>query len=637
MSKFKNLVLFLLVITLAACKTSPSQNTVEINPASDPPLVTANTEADVNPLQEVVTSTADTEASSSQGALEYNVDSGIFHLYPRESNGWDENGWSLLSPSEDTRLIYVSSSLGDDDTAEFYASRDVSDIQSPGLIKPFKTISAALNSAREGFPDWILLSKSDVWEVDEKIQLKRGRAKSERFVFTSYGDGKERPLIKSSASEAIRIWSNRNYTAVVGISFYAYKRDPESSEFMGWGNVPESTGLRIYSPEGTVMGTLLLEDNMFSFFSTGVSITGGGNLVDAVVRRNIIQNSYSEKNHSQGMYAGKSSILLEENIFYHNGWYKQQIGSGNEKGQGQATMFNHNTYFPKSEDTIFRKNIFISSSSIHNKWTADSKSDDGFDSVQAKNIVIDNNVYIGGEIGISAGGNTDYDTGYRWQNVTISNNIMSSIGQDQPTNRTLGWYISASDWDGGVICGNYLLHNNNTDVTNLKGIEVSGHSSNVSVKRNLIVGLMNESTAQNAAALLLTGDQFNNILVEDNLIQLENSKLRPIRANSLIGVNFKDNDYFSDAELDNWFRVDSENYDFSDWQLTSNEVGATNTAVEMITPERSLESYALSLGQNFEQLKRNFLAQSKSVWQQEYTVDAITSYIKDGYGEYSCD
>ena len=38
----------------------------------------------------------------------------------------------------DARLISVSSSLGDDETAEFYAPRDIGDIQDPGLIKPFK-------------------------------------------------------------------------------------------------------------------------------------------------------------------------------------------------------------------------------------------------------------------------------------------------------------------------------------------------------------------------------------------------------------------------------------------------------------------------------------------------------------------
>jgi len=356
-----------------------------------------------------------------------------------------------------------------------------------------------------------------------------------------------------------------------------------------------------------------------------------------VIRRNIITNSYSEIGHSQGIYAGKASVLLEENVFYHNGWYKQQEGSGNEEAEGQATMFNHNTYFPKSQDTIFRKNIFIDASSIHNKWTADAKSEDGFDSIQSKNIVIENNVYIGGEIGISAGGNTDYNTGFRWQNITISNNIMFSIGRDRPTNRTLGWYIDASDWDGGMICGNYLLHNNNSSVTNLKGIEVSGHSSDVLVQNNLIIGLINGSTHPNAAALLLTGDEFENIRVERNVIQMDESLLRPVRANSLVGIDFDQNRYFSQAEADNWFRVDSTDYSMEDWELISGETGAMSGQLEVVNPIRSIESYASSVGYTLEQFKTEILGQSRSLWSQEFTAEAITEYIKTSYGIYSCD
>lgn len=645
MLKFKSLVFLLVLIGLTACKSSPTADEEGDSLALAPVATSEESSAESSEEQqqeteepgEPVTSTADTSFDSKAEQSEYNVQPGEFNLYPRETSGWDESGWSIITPSEDTRLIYVSSSLGDDETAEFYAPRDIGDIQDPGLIKPFKTIEAAMTHARDGFPDWVLLLKGDNWDVHEKISLPGGRSVSQRFVLTSYGNSSNRPEIRSSASEALRIWVGKKYIALMGISLYAPIRDPGSVDFSGWGNVKESIGLRAYTPADSVVGSILLENNSFNFFSKGISMSGGGKFVDIVVRRNIIENSYSEKNHSQGMYAGKSSLMLEENIFYHNGWYKQQVDSGNEKTEGQATMFNHNTYFPKSEGTTFRKNIFISSSSMHNKFTADSKSEDSFDSIQAKNIVVDSNVYIGGEVGISAGGNTDYDTGHRWQNITISNNIMFAIGQDQPTNRTLGWYVDATDWDGGVICGNYLLHNNNAEVTNLIGVKVSGHSSDVTVRNNLITGLINENTAPNAAALLLTGDEFENIQVEGNLIQMKNSKLRPIRVNSLEEINFKNNTYFSNAEIDDWFRVGTTDYNFSDWQLISNEVGATNTAVEVIVPERSIDSYASSLGLSFEQLKENLLDQSRDLWQQEYTVDSIAGYIRDGYGSYNCD
>jgi len=636
------LIIGLMIVSLgvSGCKTSPAEL------SSDPASITVTatirsaeaTEHEVvDDKLDAIISTADKSVPVINEVVAQEIEAGEFNLYPRETNGWDESGWSIITPADDSRLIYVSNSTGDDAIAEFYAPSDVNDVGIPGNIRPFKTIEMALSKAREGFPDWVLLRQGDTWVVDDVLKLKRGRSTSARAVISSYGSSGERPIIKSTASEAIRLWDGVNFVVIKGISLYASHRDPNSSEFVGWGSVPDIVGIRVYKNSEVSGMSILLEDLAINYFSYGMSIDGGGDIVDVVIRRNIITNSYSEIGHSQGIYAGKASVLLEENVFYHNGWYKQQEGSGNEEAEGQATMFNHNTYFPKSQDTIFRKNIFIDASSIHNKWTADAKSEDGFDSIQSKNIVIENNVYIGGEIGISAGGNTDYNTGFRWQNITISNNIMFSIGRDRPTNRTLGWYIDASDWDGGMICGNYLLHNNNSSVTNLKGIEVSGHSSDVLVQNNLIIGLINGSTHPNAAALLLTGDEFENIRVERNVIQMDESLLRPVRANSLVGIDFDQNRYFSQAEADNWFRVDSTDYSMEDWELISGETGAMSGQLEVVNPIRSIESYASSVGYTLEQFKTEILGQSRSLWSQEFTAEAITEYIKTSYGIYSCD
>ena len=641
MVKFElRVLLIVFLIGLSACKTSPSSesSSESVLPSSSVSATSAEAspQSVVNDEGEPVISSADKNAPLVDEVIQQEVKSGEFNLYPMETNGWDEGGWSIITPSEDSRLIYVSASTGDDETAEYYVPGDILDVNLPGNIKPFKTIEAALSKTREGFADWVLLEKGDVWEIEKVLKVKRGRSPSERAVISSYGSSGERPLIKSTASETIRIWDGVNFVAIKGISLYASHRDPESTDFVGWGIVPNSIGIRIYKNSEVAAMSVLLEDMKIQFFSYGISIDGGGEIVDVIIRRSIIANSYSETSHSQGVYAGDSSVLLEENIFYHNGWYKQQIGSGQDKNGGQATMFNHNTYFSRSHNTIFRKNVFISASSIHNKWTANSKSEDGFDTVQAKNIVIENNVYIGGEIGISAGGNTDFNTGFRWENIRISNNIMFAIGRDQPTNRQLGWYIDASDWDGGAICGNYLLHNDNDNVTNLKGIIVDGHSANVSVQKNLIIGLINKVTSRNAAALLLTGDDFHNIQIEKNLIQMIDSKLRPVLTNSFTGVSFKDNSYYSEAEPDQWFSADSVNYNLEDWQVSSGETGAINTEFPILSPMRSIESYAQSLGNSLEELIVQMTDQSESLWEKEYTVDAITDYIKVGYGSFDC-
>jgi hypothetical protein len=98
-------------------------------------------------------------------------------------------------------------------------------------------------------------------------------------------------MIKSDANETFRIWSYRRYVAITGLAFYAYKRDPASTEFSGWGQVAESTAIRMYSPKDSVMGTVLLEGNDFNYFSTGITINGGGDVLDVVIRRNTIRNS----------------------------------------------------------------------------------------------------------------------------------------------------------------------------------------------------------------------------------------------------------------------------------------------------------------------------------------------------------
>ena len=136
MEKLKNIILILLFISLSACKTSPATDEVEVDTSL---TVSVNSESQDESGAEpkVVTSTASSVSTAALETSEYNVEPGEFNLYSRETSGWDESGWSIISPSEDSRLVYVSSSMGNDETAEYYAPRDISDVQDPsGIIKP---------------------------------------------------------------------------------------------------------------------------------------------------------------------------------------------------------------------------------------------------------------------------------------------------------------------------------------------------------------------------------------------------------------------------------------------------------------------------------------------------------------------
>jgi len=651
----KYVLLLVLFLSLTACKSSPAidggdqevlalsdsstSSETQSSASNSDTSVSLNAEPTAVEVQTVIVSTAEIASSSSLNVSDYSVSSGEFNFLPRETTGWDENGWSVLTPSDDSRLIYVSSSEGDDESAEFYAPRDIDNIRDPGLIKAYKTIHAAIESSRKGYPDWIMLRRGDEWEVGFRAELKAGRSIDERAVFTSYGKSLTRPVIsKSDGREMLRIWSNRNYVVIKGITFHALGRDPNSPSFLGWGNVSDVDGILIYGPEGTKMGSILLEDNHFNYLSKGISIDGDAEHVDIVIRRNVVMNSYSEDGHAQGMGASSASVLLEENVFDHNGWLVQQfIEDGGDESQGQATIFNHNTYFRRSVDTIFRNNIFLRPSSIHNKWTANPEVD-GVDGIVSRNLVLENNLYVGGEIGISAGGNDDYDNGHRWANISILDNVMLAIGRNRPTNRNLGWYIDAIDWDGGTICGNYLLKNDDPLVQNINGIKLNGHSKDVDVSKNIIYDLFMTDSSNNNGAIRMNSDPKSNIRIFDNNVQLAGSMMRPIISENIASTEFDNNVYFSGAEDDQWFRVDGDNNSFDSWQVISGDVGSSVNEQDFSQPERSFETYLSSIGisSNIDDFIDAVIGQPENAWDERFSAVKINSYIREGYGNTTC-
>lgn len=631
----KHVVWVFFLLSVVACKTSPPADQSFGAQAASSSEISTNAE-----VKSEISSSAETDSSPDTQDSDYNVQPGEFNLYPRETSGWDETGWSIITPSEDSRLIYVSSSAGDDENAEFYAPRDIADIEHPGLIKPFKTIEAANQNARQGYPDWILLRRGDVWEVDGPVHLNGGRSIEERSVFTSYGQNIERPMIvKSGSKDILRIWAEIRYVSIVGISFYGAERDPSSQRFVGWGNVPELRGIFIYSGDAHEerMGSILIEDNRFNFLSKAISSTGDAEHVDLVIRRNVISNSYNELGHAQGMSAAYTSALLEENIFDHNGWLTQQkIKDGKEKSEGQATMFNHNTYFTTAMDTIFRNNIFLRPSSIHNKWTANPPTET--DQVMSRNLIMENNLYVGGEIGISAGGNDDNDNGHRWENIKIIDNVLMAIGRDQPTKRTLGWNIDATDWDSGLICGNYLLHTDNAAITNIYGIKLSGHSKNVSINENTIHGLITPNPSDiNGAIAIVDGAAKTDIAVSLNNIQLSDSNMRVVVTDQLDSVEFNENKYFSGLEEAQWFGSGGSDYDISAWRSMATDTSSEVIKDVFLEPKRTFETYLHSIGMDsIDVFVDSIMAQSIGSWNENFSAKKINKYIREGYGNITC-
>ena len=216
----------------------------------------------------------------------------------------------MFTPSVDTHIIYVSSKNG----------KDTNDGRSERL--PVKTIAKGVSLLRDGYPDWLLLKKGDTW-TDEGFSwfVKSGRSAREPMLISSYGTG-ARPLIKTRGTNpAIGSFGgggNRggNFIALVGIEFYAYTRDPSSPDFIASGAGNKQEGIFFLNPSNWV----LIEDCKFSFYADDIVFELGPKQYVAL-RRNIIVDAYSTDSHSQGILVDNViSLLLEENIFDHNGW-----------------------------------------------------------------------------------------------------------------------------------------------------------------------------------------------------------------------------------------------------------------------------------------------------------------------------
>ena len=534
----------------------------------------------------------------------------------------DAQGWTVFIPSDDSRLIYVSSSDGDDATAQVYDDDDAAIGSDPfhpvGPINAYASIAAAQVQQRAGYPDWVLLQRGGVW-YESKVKLKSGRSASERYLVGAYGDG-PRPLVKCGAERGCNPENSMQFTALVGIDFYGHTRDPNSPEYVS----PDGgSGLSWVIHTNSDGISFLVEDCAFRFKSVNWQKNyPGGTVRDLVFRRNLILDTYSGDNsHSMGMFAAHlSDTLLEENIIDHCGWLIQGDGGTNGDG-GKATIYNHDTYFSECSDVTFRGNMFLRGSSMGNKWRSDYTSG-------SINVVLDNNLYVEGELGIGIGGNTNDP--FRFINPQITSNVIMHCGRTQPTGRALGWNLSLADWDGGLVANNIILRQDNPAVTNVYGIKINDDSTrNVIVRDNIIYDVRGAS----GNSLLILGNAAGGITLTGNILQSPVAPMYLVETGSLAGYTFSNNTYHTPKAAYQWFSIAGASRDFYDWQAASGETSATQELVTFVDPTRTVETYNQSQGfaPTMESFVEQVRMQGRHNWRTEYTAAAVNDYIRAGF------
>lgn len=520
----------------------------------------------------------------------------------------EEDGFSTWDFGADSVVVYVSAE-GDD-------GRDGS---SPD--DAVRTLAHAASLVRDGEHDLIRLRRGDTWRDETLGRFKSGKDAAHPLVIGSYGDSTTLPRIEVDDFFIDHDGQSRDFVALVDLHLFVYSLEPTDPAFDG-----STAGVLRYVGGGQ---NLLVEGCHLQYGELVVQSLGAAKYEHVEVRRSVIEKAYhadtcspgdpngSSAHRPSGIYAHQvTDLLLEGNLFDHNGWNE-------EVPSACATIYNHNTYLNGDGITI-RDNVFTRASSIHIKMLSDNPGD-------MNGTLVENNFFVEGEVGISAGGNTN--EAFRFVDTTIRNNVMSDIGRSRPTTRTLAWGIDLTDHDGLRVEDNHLLNQHQSGVTNSYALNVAGGTQrSVAITGNTLYRVQSQLLRVSASGGHESVEVSSNTLVDP-----DQEACLVSHSGSFGAYTYANNRYYSSIASGNWFCAGGGGKsDLSQWKSASGETGVTTLAgVPFSDPERTIERYAGERG--LDATLAGFLGaarvRSRLSWDERLGAPAINDYIRAGFSE----
>lgn len=192
----------------------------------------------------------------------------------------------------------------------------------------------------------------------------------------------------------------------------------------------------------------------------------------------------------------------------------------------------------------------------------------------------------------------------------------------------------------GNIAAHQELGTGNIRVLLLQG---DGAHENVSVHDNLVYDwarpVWDNPNDQRAFGFQINNDASSTgVVIFDNILQQPGGGFLMGTNNDAAGATLSDNVYFSaapdppDIWSRGWFSLGA-SVPMSEWITTTGETGATVAQVAFVDPDRTIETYAASLGlaATYEAFMAEALEQSKYTWRPELTAAAVNAYIRAGF------
>ncbi len=511
------------------------------------------------------------------------------------------DGWTDISPSADTRTIFVSSSLGD----------DRNDGTSPNF--PVRTLARGYEQLRDGRPDHLLLRTGDVWDETFPKWRLSGRSEQEPILLGKYGPN-DKPLIRAGSGSGFRTAENVSHLAIVGLSFFAHTRDPyNTATFTGTAG---GDGMAFLGD----VHDLLIENVTVDQFTKNIVFTSSyGRTTDVRIRRSIVTDAYN----GSGVYInGVDGITIEGSIFDHNGW--------NEIVEIPSQRIDHNVYFSADNSgVVVRDNLLV---------------DGGMHGLQARaGGIIRDNLFVRNPIGMTfgiAGGAMSHAGGASGE---VSGNAF--VGGRDVGGEARGWAIELGNIRAGgntIVRDNVIAHDamnafpaiqlnigrdikNPEDTVGLHDVNLVGN-----IVYNWHSGLSTTSRFVNGGTDL---NGYSGVLVRNNDFQNMTSGRAIIHRQpiDLSLEKWEGNRYYGEDD-DVKFQNGEVQQSYGDWQRFIDPTSAFRE-VEYFAPDRTFESYSVSLGHRNRvgALVSEMRHQSRDYWREEYSTAAALKYIRDGF------
>ncbi len=511
--------------------------------------------------------------------------------------GQQSSGWTQFSPSSDTRIVYVSSSTGND-ANDGYSQNT-----------PKRTLAAARATMRNGYPDWMLLKCGDMWNEDFGSGFGlSGRSATERMLVSSYGTG-ARPTLLSGTDNVISIWGNGdgNNLAIVGLRLWP-------NTYTGINGTP-----RCMVVFGSV-SNLLVEDCYLQAAETNVVIQGAnenpaptGRHTNIAFRRNVVVDAYNTgTSNSEGMFvSGTDGLLIEENVFDHNGWRDDVAGSG-------PTWYRHNVYLQNlNTGVVFRGNIVASTDGLQARAGGD----------------IEENLVMHNAIGIIIGGGGFPAIEADGVVATVRHNVVLD-GNDLQAGSPRGWAWYQSGIKQGTMEYNVVANNVSGhgpvpitfDVgNNGVGIHDTSFNNNVVYNWNGVSTVKGDNTTM--FNITFQSNKFQNHITAEPLLQHDNQS-------STAGFASSNNVFDTSAPVNACMAIGGGDISLATWKPMVHDTTSIEQNVTFPDPNRTIATYHASIGggPSLVEFMAQARLQSKAYWRDQYTARAVNDYIRAGFG-----